>query len=267
MFLLKSRDNATKGVHLATLGATSEFGVQRDVFSGEINPRNILTGLSIIVMVLHILLLSWMQQTGKLNRDKKPVIMDIALIVPPKPLPMLAPPPAPEPPKPQVVEKKPITPPKPKPVMEKKPVVQPKPQPVKPVVEEKIEPSDFPVFNSEPVKPAPAPQPASTASASAETSTNTYVEANYKANYASNPKPDYPSIAKDRGWEGKVLLKVEVSAAGHSESVNIHKSSGHEILDEAAVEAVKQWKFIPAKRGDTPVASSVIVPITFKLDD
>jgi protein TonB len=38
-------------------------------------------------------------------------------------------------------------------------------------------------------------------------------------------------------------------------------------LDEAAVSAVEGWRFVPAKRGDTPVASTVMVPINFKLDN
>ncbi|MGZ8200307.1 MAG: energy transducer TonB family protein, partial [Methylosarcina sp.] len=37
--------------------------------------------------------------------------------------------------------------------------------------------------------------------------------------------------------------------------------------DESAMEAVKKWRFIPARRGDNPVASSVVVPILFSLND
>ena len=64
-----------------------------------------------------------------------------------------------------------------------------------------------------------------------------------------------------------ILNPVQVSAAGASESISIHQSSGHDILDEAAVAAVEKWQFIPAKRGDTAVASSVIVPIIFTLNE
>jgi periplasmic protein TonB len=60
---------------------------------------------------------------------------------------------------------------------------------------------------------------------------------------------------------------VQVTADGHSASVQVQQSSGHDILDEAAVEAVEGWTFIPAKRGDTPVASTVTVPIQFKLNE
>jgi periplasmic protein TonB len=47
----------------------------------------------------------------------------------------------------------------------------------------------------------------------------------------------------------------------------VEKSSGHEMLDDCAVEAVRKWKFIPARRGETAVASSVLVPISFSLND
>jgi protein TonB len=92
-------------------------------------------------------------------------------------------------------------------------------------------------------------------------------EANFNANYGSNPKPKYPGIATRRGWEGTVYLLVEVSVEGLSEKVTVQRSSGYESLDESAIEAVEKWKFIPAKRGDTPVSSSVVVPINFILNN
>lgn len=85
--------------------------------------------------------------------------------------------------------------------------------------------------------------------------------------YTSNPKPNYPSIALRYRWQGQVLLRVDVTEEGISKTVTIQQSSGHELLDEAATEAVKQWHFNPAKRGEIAIASSVIVPIVFTLDD
>jgi protein TonB len=64
-----------------------------------------------------------------------------------------------------------------------------------------------------------------------------------------------------------VLLRVNVSADGHSESVTVYQSSDHEMLDESAVEAVEKWLFIPAKQGDRAVPSTVIVPINFTLNN
>lgn len=92
-------------------------------------------------------------------------------------------------------------------------------------------------------------------------------KASIGATYGETPGKRYPVMAMRRGWEGTVTLKVRVSAEGAAEDVAVQGSSGHEVLDGAAVEMVKKWKFIPAKRGDTPVASSVVVPIIFKLDN
>jgi protein TonB len=94
-----------------------------------------------------------------------------------------------------------------------------------------------------------------------------YSEASFNANYGTNPKPKYPAIARSRGWQGKVLLRVRVTADGLSEAVTVHRSSGHEVLDESAVAAVEKWKFIPAKQGNTAVACTVIVPIIFTLNN
>lgn len=87
------------------------------------------------------------------------------------------------------------------------------------------------------------------------------------AEYQHNPKPEYPSIARSRGWQGKVLLRVQVDAEGRAETVALEQSCGHDMLDESALEAVKQWRFVPAKRDDVAVASSVLVPIIFSLQD
>ena len=94
-----------------------------------------------------------------------------------------------------------------------------------------------------------------------------YTEAHLDAAYDRNPKPDYPGIARIRGWEGKVILRVQISEEGKVESVEIEKSSRHDLLDESALEAVKQWLFVPAMQGNQPIASSVLVPIIFTLQD
>lgn len=101
----------------------------------------------------------------------------------------------------------------------------------------------------------------------AEVKAESYTEADYRANYSFNPKPEYPSIARSRGWEGKVILRVRVTAEGDSENVSISHSSGYDELDESAVDAVKRWRFIPAKRGETAVACTVNVPIIFTLNN
>jgi periplasmic protein TonB len=84
---------------------------------------------------------------------------------------------------------------------------------------------------------------------------------------AGNPKPDYPAEARRRGLQGKVVLLVEVSAAGLPDSVAVASSSGHAALDQAALAAVQRWHFSPATRGGTPVAGTAQVPIQFRLEE
>lgn len=85
------------------------------------------------------------------------------------------------------------------------------------------------------------------------------------AGYLRNPAPDYPPAAQRRGLEGKVLLKVHVLASGQPDSVAVAQSSGHQILDDAALKAVTQWAFAPARRGQTAIDGWVQVPLNFKI--
>ena len=87
----------------------------------------------------------------------------------------------------------------------------------------------------------------------------------FDAAYLNNPAPKYPASAKRRNIEGKVLLEVSVNADGEAAKVRISRSSGFPILDNAALEAVKNWRFIPAKKSGKAVAAQVIVPIEFKI--
>ena len=68
--------------------------------------------------------------------------------------------------------------------------------------------------------------------------------------------------------EGVVLLDVLVAPDGSAADVRVRRSSGFPLLDESALTTVRQrWRFIPARRGDTPVESRVTVPIRFRLAD
>jgi protein TonB len=89
----------------------------------------------------------------------------------------------------------------------------------------------------------------------------------YSAAYLSNPPPAYPVAARRRGQEGMVLLSVLVSEAGLPREIQLARSSGAPVLDEAALEAVKGWKFVPARQGERPVAAWVEVPIRFRLEN
>jgi protein TonB len=89
----------------------------------------------------------------------------------------------------------------------------------------------------------------------------------HHAAYLSNPPPAYPLAARRRGIEGTVLVRAEISAGGECQRAELKKTSGHEMLDNAALEAVKKWRFVPAKRGSQAVVAWVEVPITFKLEN
>ncbi|MFH0984381.1 MAG: energy transducer TonB [Candidatus Omnitrophota bacterium] len=77
----------------------------------------------------------------------------------------------------------------------------------------------------------------------------------------------YPKKAVRRGWEGRVVLTYEVLPDGSVGRVELTQSSGHALLDEAARDAVKKWKFQPALKAGQPVKDVVETPVTFKLED
>jgi periplasmic protein TonB len=94
-----------------------------------------------------------------------------------------------------------------------------------------------------------------------------YEEPRFGVSYLNNPAPDYPALSRRQGEEGRVLMKVLVSSEGAAEDVQIEKSSGSDRLDNAAVTAVKRWRFIPAKKNNQPLSAYVLVPIKFSLDN
>lgn len=85
--------------------------------------------------------------------------------------------------------------------------------------------------------------------------------------YRENTPPIYPAIAKLRGYEGVVLVNAEILPDGRVGNTAISKSSGYTILDKSAMEAVKLWKFEPAKKAGKPFAIRVKLPIKFVLHD
>jgi len=192
-----------------------------------------------IILAVHMLLL-W----GVLELAARPETRDavadlmVRLITPPpeaKEAPAPLPPPPPKP--------KRIKPPPPPPIMTAAPEVE------APPVAFSVPPQPPPPPAAEAVPP---PVPVVTA-------------ARFDADYLSNPKPAYPLASRRLGEEGKVVLRVHVSADGAPMNVEIKCPSGFARLDEAAKSAVERWRFVPARRGDEAVASWVAVPIIFSL--
>ena len=147
------------------------------------------------------------------------------------------------------------------------PVVRPQPVRQKPVPVPK---APVPVIETT-TSTAPAPATAIAAppenkAANAAPAEESFSQARFDANYLRNPAPPYPSLSKRMGEEGKVVLRVSVNPEGTADSVDIKTSSGSPRLDESAQKTVRNWKFVPAKRGDAPVQSWVLVPIIFKLE-
>jgi periplasmic protein TonB len=86
------------------------------------------------------------------------------------------------------------------------------------------------------------------------------------ADYARNPPPAYPAVARRRAQQGTVTVRVLVGVDGSVERAEIADSSGFDTLDDAALETVRsRWRFVPARRDGVAVESWVLVPIRFAL--
>lgn len=87
------------------------------------------------------------------------------------------------------------------------------------------------------------------------------------ADYADNPLPQYPAISRRLGEEGRLQVRVCVAVDGMVSSATVNKSSGFERLDRATMEALRQWRFKPARRGDELIPGCVTVPWKWSLHD
>lgn len=217
-----------------------------------------------LVLGLHGVLVIWLAYNAAQLREtqinsvaeRPPIPLDVRMIntpPPETPRPVTEPPrPLPQTPQPVVRQTESITP---APVLTAAPDADPapvafsvSPQPPAPPQE------DAPPAPSRPPKTAPAPPLPITI-------------ARFDADYLQNPAPAYPALSRRLREEGTVLLLVRVTAQGDAEQVQVKHSSGFARLDEAALNAVRQWRFVPARRGDEPVAANVVVPIVFRLGD
>lgn len=150
-----------------------------------------------------------------------------------------------------------VVPPKPRPVT-RRPEAAPTPPTVQLATPESTPSSSAAV--------APAPTPAPPAPLAAPVAV-TATQPRFDADYLENPKPAYPALSRRSGEQGRVVLRVQVAASGMPTEVQLHAGSGSSRLDNAALDAVRRWKFVPARLGSEPVAASVLVPIVFSLKD
>lgn len=234
----------------------------------QINKRILIAIWVAIVIVLHyaIWFISSYFPTQPLAEKKpQPVVIEIIKPKeePPKVIEPIIPPITQKPKvppiseKPKLVEKPAVTKAQPteqpkavqKPLLQAQPQAQPTTQTTAPIVTQPVA--------SEKSAPVLAQKPA--------TENVSVTEAKGYAGYLSNPAPEYPEVALERGWAGSVMLRVKVSASGSPTEVNIKQGSGKKVLDDAAVRTVKRWKFSPAMRGSTATEGWVDVPIHYQL--
>lgn len=212
-----------------------------------------------LVMALHAAV--WWEMVHLKHDVTRPVplqVMHADLLPPPPPPPKVEPVRPPPPPPPRKV---PLQKPPPK-------LLEPSPPPPLPVLSSQA--ADAPVMPAPPPeepRPAPPPQPAPPVAAPRPAPEPVLEPPRFQAAYLSNPPPVYPLSARRRGIEGTVLVRAEVSAEGACLRADLKKSSGAEMLDQAALEAVRKWRFVPARRGAVAVVAWVEVPVTFKLEN
>ena len=166
---------------------------------------------------------------------------------------------APEPLPPKPVARKPVTP---------RPQPQPVAAPPAPVLSAAPEAPAVQTVSQRapaPVEPAPVAAPAPVVVATAPPAPVPVTLPRFDADYLNNPPPAYPPISRRMREEGKVVLRVHVNIRGLPDDVQVRTSSGSDRLDGAAQDVVRRWKFVPARRGETPVDAWVLVPISFTL--
>lgn len=187
-----------------------------------------------------------------------PIMIDF--ITPPKPPEPRPATPSVEPPKPKQVAKV-VQPPK--------PVVQPSKALAAPPSVLTV-PSEAPaaIVAASPSPPGPTTgsAPPAEAAQGAPSGSASITAPIFSADYLENPSPAYPPVSRRMREEGRVLLRVHVTPQGTADEVQVRTTSGISRLDDAAVETVRRWKFVPARRGAEAVAAWVLIPISFKLE-
>lgn len=216
--------------------------------------------LFIVIAVLgfHALGL-WALQAGLLRRA-------VELIVPVEVLAEMI-----EPPQPQVTP----TPPQPRPQPTPAPRVAPRAQPAArpaPQPQAIADPAPSPLAPSgvtEPQPPAPvsaAPVIAAAPVAPPAPPAPPKIELpSSSADYLNNPKPAYPPLSKRLNEQGKVVVRAFIETDGTASKAEIRSSSGYDRLDQAALQTVLRWRYVPGKRAGVPEAMWFNVPIDFVL--
>lgn len=179
--------------------------------------------------------------------DMEPPKLQGVLIAPE---PKIAPPPPkaePEPQKPQPAPKKPPLKPQPKPTQKTPP----------------------PVAKAAAAAPTPAPSKSvsqkAASSSPAKTAEPTTQLPSADAAGLNNKAPVYPMLSRKRKEQGTVWLLLLVSKEGLVTELKLKKTSGFDRLDQAALQAVKKWKFQPARKQGQAIDYWYELPLKFSL--
>lgn len=128
-----------------------------------------------------------------------------------------------------------------------------------------------PVMPSDPVPMIEAlPQALSAPAVSSVSPASTaspVVPPDIRAAYANNPKPAYPLVSRRLNESGVSRLHVLVGPDGRVQQIELERSSGFSRLDKAALSAVRDWTFTPARQGEAAVAAWVLVPVNWNLEN
>jgi len=211
----------------------------------------------IVVAVIGLQVLGlWALQTGLLRRAVElvvPVSVLSEFIEPAQPQVE----PSPPPPKPRPA-------PVPKTVTQRPPVAPPAPQPL--AIQAPTPEPQAPTGVLEPQPPTP-PAAAVVAQAPAAPAAPPKVELpSSSADYLNNPPPPYPPLSKRLGEQGKVVVRAFIDERGVATRAEVRSSSGFDRLDQAALQTVLKWRYVPGKRAGVAEGMWFNVPINFVLE-
>ena len=243
---------------------------QRPAAFSEKQPISLFMLIGLLVVLVHIMAIRWLESPQDMPYDSNqpiPFKLEVSLLTKNSNKSIAAPPhnPTPNPaPKPELK-------PKPKPKPEQKPAVK------KEVLIKEKSPDLSEIVQlikansvkelSKTVNHKPDQQTAQSVSAAMVMPSSDQASAkdNFPISDIHNPSPEYPEMAIFLGYQGDVIIRIKVSTRGTSEGVEVLNSSGHKMLDEAATKALKKWRFTPSKQGNTTVASSVVITVSYVL--
>lgn len=212
------------------------------------SPR-LLAACMLASVALHATLLLVLPGWWRTSPPEVPGVLDVVLMAAEVPQPVVS---APKPP-----ERKPVA--IPVPAMKKTPVANARAEiavaqtPAEPALPAIMEAARVPAVASPAAPAVPRSEPVTTPPA-------------FNAAYLRNPPPRYPLAARRNSEEGTVLLRVLVTIDGSAARVELDRSSGSTSLDGAALEAVRNWRFVPARRGSQNIEDWVRVPVVFRLE-